>query len=341
MAKHKNLVEFYTNYQPDFFQVAPKIFDNDEDGHAKLSVIDMYGSLFFVGHEDEKPIVYIRHANVDNCRFGCFLDLGDTYNSPQKGGFHFAEIAQRGNPINPYSKVSNNPLEYKISSDNPYLEYRYYKNRITCEEGNFFKAEMIPLPICIVDHGAIFKPLNQVSQPCIIKGTFDGKSIIGIGSFDKLYMPEFEKKEFSDTLAYMCALGVGLREDGKYEVIMTSISEDNSSYGFYWLEGNDPITSYNVSIETEFEHVPYINDGTCMYKDAVFKFADVELHFEGKWGTKGFTEKPRIEKHGQSQTWGTWYVGKTPYKHKIYSSFFENMECYDYKLKERNYKIKD
>ena len=95
-----------------------------------------------------------------------------------------------------------------------------------------------------------------------------------------------------------------------------------------------------VSMETEWKRLPYVDDGTCVYKNAVFRFAGKEFHFEGKWGTKGFTEKPRVEKHGQSQIFGTWYEGDTPYDHELSFGFSENMEAYDYKLEKLGFEVK-
>ena len=88
-------------------------------------------------------------------------------------------------------------------------------------------------------------------------------------------------------------------------------------------------------------HLPYVDDGTCVFKDAIFRFAGKEIHFEGKWGTKGVRPEPRIEKHGQSQILGTWYEGSTPYKHKLSMTFSENMEAYDYKLEKMGFDVKD
>ncbi len=75
--------------------------------------------------------------------------------------------------------------------------------------------------------------------------------------------------------------------------------------------------------------LPYVDDGTCIYEDATFSFAGKTLHFHGRVGLQGFTPKPRVEKHGQSQVFGTWYEGDEPYDHKLFFGFVENMEAYD------------
>ena len=107
---------------------------------------------------------------------------------------------------------------------------------------------------------------------------------------------------------------------------------------YYYIDGEEPILTDHVTMEAEWEHLPYVNDGTCVFKDAIFRFCGKEFHFEGKWGCKGFT--PRVEKHGQSQIFGTWYEGKIPYRHRVYLTFGENMEAYDVKLKELGFDVK-
>ena len=66
-----------------------------------------------------------------------------------------------------------------------------------------------------------------------------------------------------------------------------------------------------------------------------------EIHFTGKWGTKGFLAKPRVEKHGQSQVAGTFYEGDTPYEHQLSNCWVECMEAYDYKLREWGFDVVD
>jgi hypothetical protein len=83
------------------------------------------------------------------------------------------------------------------------------------------------------------------------------------------------------------------------------------------------------------------DDGTVMYKDALFIVGNKKIHFEGKWGTKGFLNEPRLEKHGQSQMFGTWYEGKERYRHRVYYTFTENMEAYDENLKSYGFDVKD
>ena len=334
-------IECVDKYQADFLSSAPEAFNNEADGYATLCLNDIWGSLYYEGGEAEKPIMFFRHSNKDSYRFGGIVELGDNYIMPQKGGYHFDDIAQKDTIVSAYKKLSDDPLMYGFGSEEPFSEYRFYLDHVTIREGDILELTAVPLPVCFIDHGCLFPPLVQFSQNCIFKGKLDGKPVHGLGSYDRLYMPRKEKQEFGENLGYFCAMGSGLREDGRYEICLATIDHKGTSVGIYWLEGEEPVISYDVKMEAEWERLPYTDDGTCIYKDAIFRFAGIEFHVNGKWGTKGFTEKPRIERHGQSQVFGTWYVGDTPYRHQVSNSFNENMDCYDYKLQEMGFEVID
>lgn len=339
MSKH--YLEFSKKYKNDFLRTRPCVFDNPNDGPADFCVADMYGSLYYEGHTDEKPIYYFRHSNPDSYRFGGFIELGDDYLMPQKGGYHIDDVAQKDALVSPYQKVSDNPISYEIRSEEPYSDYKFFADHAEFQETSIFHAKATPLPITIIDHSSIFPPMNQISQPCRIDGVYEGKKVTGLGSYDRYFMPGHTKKDFSVDLGYICATGVGLREDGKYEVVIVTISDNGQQCGMYWVEGKEPIVSDHVILKTIWHRLPYVDDGTCIYHKAQFEFANIVLHVEGKWGTKGFTKKPRVERHGQSQVFGSWYVGNKPYKHKLSSSFMENMNCYDYLLRQRGFEVEE
>lgn len=337
----KHYIEFIKNYTSDMFETNPKIFQNKDDDYAQLCLVDMVGILYYEGKLDEKPIYYIRHANPDSYRFGGMIELGDDFLSPQKRGYHEDAFIDKCKLTTEYSKLSDDPIIYGLGTKKPFSEFRFYMDHATFKESDFLNIVATPLPICIIDHGCIFPPLSMIKQPCILKGTYEGKNIIGFGSYERLYKPKKNKEDFGKSLGYIYSIGMGLREDNKYEIACASIDEKGSSIGYYWLEGEQPIVSYDVKMEANWKHLPYVDDGTCIYKDVVYRFADLEFHVEGKWGTKGFTSHPRIERHGQSQVFGTWYIGKKPYKHKLSYNVNENMEAYDYKLKKRGFNVVD
>ena len=77
-----------------------------------------------------------------------------------------------------------------------------------------------------------------------------------------------------------------------------------------------------------------------------------KIRFCGKWGLKGWGEETDTDKipaevpsfgnrHGESQIMGTFYEGDTPYTHKVWQTFVENMEAFDHKLIKAGYMIKE
>ena len=337
MSRH--YVEFRTHYEDDFLKCSPAIFGCGQEECSNFCLGDTYGSLYYIGKENDKPIYYFRHSNPNSFRFGGFVELGDDYLMPQKGGYHHSDIAQIDAKIKGYRKISSCPLTYGFESEEPFSEYRFYDDHATFKEGDFFEVNATPLPITIVDHGCIFPPMNQVSQPCLLEGTYEGKKVIGLGSYDRYFMPKSIKTDFAENLGYICASGIGQRDDGRYEVMIATINDNGTKCGIYWLEGNDPIYANDVKFAADWVHLPYVSDGTCIYQKAVISFAGIEIHITGKWGTKGFTKEPRIERHGQSQVFGTWYTGNSLYRHKLSNSFFENMNCFDYRLIDKGYRV--
>ena len=327
-------VKFVNTYDENYLSVKPKIFDHEEDGYPNYCLTDVYGCLYFKGKENEKPISYFRHANPNSYRFGGFTELGDTFIEHQKGGYHHEDIAQKDTSVSGYAKISESPLIYGFSSTAPYSNYHFYRDHVDVEEGDFFKATLKPYPITLIDHHTIFPPMSQISQPCLISGTYEGKEIVGLGSYDRYFMPQDIKKDMGEDLGYICASVSGIREDGRFEMALITINFSGQQCGIYWIEGADPIVSYKVKFEADWKPLPYTDDGTCIYENAVIKFADIVLHIHGKWGTKGFTKEPRVERHGQSQVFGTWYVGDEAYEHKLSNSFMENMNCYKSVLKQ-------
>ncbi len=336
----KNYIEIKDEYDEDFLKDNPLVFNNKEDDFAKFCLTDVWGSLYYEDKLNEKPISYFRHSNKNSYRFGGFTELGDTYLDYQKGGYHHDDIASKDTIIKGYQKISDNPICYGFSSKEPYSDYRFYVDHAEMKESNFFDVKATRLPITIIDHHSIFPPMSQISQPCIFKGLYEGKKIIGLGSYDRYFMPSSNKKDMGEDLGYICASVSGILDDGRYELAIATISFNGQSCGIYVRENERPIVSYDVKLNTTWEILPYVEDGTCIYKDALFEFGGIKLHINGKCGTKGFTKKPRIERGGQSQVFGTWYVGDTFYKHHISNSFMENMMCYDYILKKKGYVVK-
>jgi len=322
--------------------VEPQPFDNDYDGHARLVLFDVYGMFHIQG--EQKPRFYFRHTDLakNRYRFGNILEPGDGPLSVQKSSF-FNQMANGDTPVSDYRQVSDSPLVFGFDSASPKVEYRLKEDGLYIKEGDFFSMKAEPWPITIYDHQSIYVGSSLISQPSIFSGVLNGKPFMGLGSYDRYCMRQ-DAGTFSNVpMGYTAFCMSGVREDGRKEMLFASgsVNEDGKTIAIYYLDGETPIVSDHFEVEADWYHLPYVDDGTCVFKDAVIRFCGKEIHFEGKWGTKGFLDKPRIEKHGQSQVGGTWYEGKTPYQHRLSNCWSENMEAYDYKLKAMGFDIVD
>lgn len=327
----------------NFVDGTPECFDNDWDGHAELAVIDVYGMFFPNGDTTGKPFMYFRHTDVEHqkYRFGNLVELGDDWLSPQKGVFHADEVADSDTLVSKYGKISDDPIVYGFGSDSKILEARFYDKYFTMNEANAFKIKAEPWKYTVYEHQSLYAGSSLILQPSTFIGTFDGKPVIGLGSYDRMCISRNVNGFDNIIMEYVAMNAMGIRDDGRKEMVLISAAFNGKIVVYYLLEGEEPIITDHVEIEAEWKHLPYVDDGTCVFKDAVFYFCGKEIHFEGKWGTKGFLKEPRIEKHGQSQVFGTWYEGKTPYKHRVYYTFVENMGAFDYKLKELGFDVVD
>ncbi len=325
----------------DFTDGTPSIFDTDHDKHAIYDLYDMYGMLFPYGDISKTPIMYFRHTQKNYYRFGSFVKLGDTFLEPQKGAYYPEKLATSETEVTPYHKISSNPDTYEVSTKEPFSQFRFNADCSTWKEADFFSCTAYPTGQTLYDHNSIYPNLSEMFCPAYLTGMFDGKPFIGLGGYDNVFVLQGLKNDFVN-LDYFYVNLMGIKEDDRKEQVVLQIFPSAMLvFGYYHIDGEEPIVSYEVSMEADWYHLPYTDDGTCVYKDAVFKFGGKEIHFEGKWGSKGFTPKPRVERHGQSQVFGTWYEGKDPYKHKLFLSFNENMEAYDCKLKTMGFDVVD
>ena len=339
----KPFYSYMQDRQPDdLTKESPKVFDNEFDNHAQLYIIDVYGMFYKGGDMTQKPIMYFRHSDMmkNKYRFGNLIDLGDDYLSPQKGVYHPEKTAQQIS-FEEYHKVSDEPLAYQYGTEDPKSCFTLFKDHIELNEGDYFKVISQPWDKTIIDHLSFWRETSTIFQPSCFIGTIDGEKVVGIGEYIKAYKSKDQKLDISDNMGYYYMDCMGIREDGRKEHAFINAELNGNCYASYWLEGEVPVVTNQVTIEADWKHLPYVDDGTCIYKDAVFSFCGKEIHFTGKWATKGFTDHPRIERSGQSQVFGTWYEGKTPYKHRISMGFGENMEAYDYRLRENGFDVVD
>ena len=325
----------------DDFKINPSVFNNKEDDNARLVLSDPYCMLFVDGDVDTKPLYYMRHALIDENRFGGVIELGDTVFDFQKSG-DTADFFGRGPIDRIYTKlpdVANEEFVYGNGTEAPYSDFKYYKNHATWNEADLLKLDVKFLGPTIIDHQAAFGNLPEIFNVCLVEGVYRDKKVLGLGEWARNYQLSHRNENILSSLGYITLDMIGIRDDDRLEHCFVAIDQTGTVGAYYYLDGEEFITSNELDFDADFYRLPYVDDGTCVFKDAVIKFKDKVIHFNGQWGTKGITAKPRIEKHGQSHVTGTWYAGDTPYKHKLFFTFSENMEAYDYKLAKLGFKV--
>ncbi|MCR4855390.1 MAG: hypothetical protein K5908_04400, partial [Erysipelotrichaceae bacterium] len=226
------------------------------------------------------------------------------------------------------------------SCERPYFEYRYYDDHALIKEADVLDLNARYYPFAIYKHTDRSTFISQITQPCEIEGLYEGKKIRGLGNFELCYFPQNDQRDLNDYAAYIYSWCSGIRKDGRREFMMVFFNLNGEGTGNYYLEGEEPVYSEHVEMETEWYRLPYMKDGTCTYKDAVFRFGGKEIHFTGKWGYKGLTAYPRTELGGQSQNMGTFYEGKNLYEHEISITFNENMQVTEENLRKLGFEVK-
>lgn len=324
----------------DDFAVSPEVFKNESDDNAHAVLVDQYGMLFVDGDTSSKPLYYMRHALIDESRFGGIIELGDSIYSTQVFG-DCDDLMQRGPIHNQYCKLSNQPMTYGYGTDEPFSEYRFYEDYSTWKEADVLDIKATYAGQAMVDHQASFKNLPQIIIPCRLEGTYRGKKVSGLGEWAKNYQLSHKPENILTNLGYICLDMLGIRCDGRLERAFVAIDQSGSVGALYHLEGKEPIISDTLSFEADWHPLPYVNDGTCVYDKAVIRFGGKEIHVNGKWGSKGVTKNPRIDKHGQSHVFGSWYEGSVPYQHEVCFCFGENMEAFDTKLAAMGFNVID
>lgn len=338
-------VNFKKMKNEDLTKITPDVFDTDFDGHPVLSLADLIAMVFPGGDVTKKPYFYIRHTDMvkNQFRFGNIVELGDDYLSPQKGAYKVEEFAQGGVAVTPYKADLVGDGQSGFGSTEPFSEFKFNEEYFTAKEGDFFSIKGDFWPNTIFEHQSMYNHVSTIIRAASVIGTLDDKPIMGLGEHDRLFIPEVVKgfDGITNDFGYVYINLMGIRHDGRREQALISLENSGKIFAYYYLDGEIPIMADEVEMEADWVRLPYVDDGTCIFKHATFRFAGKELHFEGKWGSKGFTHHPRVEKNGQSQVFGTWYEGDTPYEHRLFMGFNENMEAYDYKLKAKGFNVLD
>lgn len=323
----------------DDLSAQPKCYQNEIDNNAKVLMQQTYGMLFVNG-PDEKPIYYFRNSNLDSFRWAGFVELGDGPLAPQKSAHH-TDIAQQDTPASGYRLVDGGTA-YMFGSSEPFSEFRFFEGGATWKESDILNVSVEPFPMAFVTHFNTSRHTLLWDQPCIITGTYEGKKVVGLGAYDRGFAPMGGvKKALKESFTYISSFYSGIREDGRKECMNASLSPQNGiGLAYYWLEGEQPVLTDEVYLDAEWYHLPYAEgDPTVVYKDCTWRFAGKAVHFTGKWGSKGFTATPRLDRLGQSHVFGTFHEGDTPYKHKLFHTFNENMDCIDSRITAMNFKV--
>lgn len=321
------------------------------EGKVRLLSMSNYAMLFPRGIEG-RPVYYFRHQQPNFTRWAGFADLGEGPLSPQVGG-HFLDLGQRGTIMTtPYQKTSDDPIRYTMGAKDSW-EISYENCGATWKEGKdgcILDVKCEPFPFAMFARTKSTLSTNWFMQPVIISGTYEGRTVVGMGQYDRSFWPveaaslpasEIAK---SGATTYILQIYTGIRQDGRRECFMAQIKPDLNGVGagFYWIDGEEPVVSDEIHLDAEFHHLPYMpGDPRVVFTDAVITLGSKKIHFRGKWGGMGFFDRPRFDRLGQTHVYGTWYEGDTSYKHRLFGTFNENMDCYDYTIKKAGYKIVD
>ena len=328
----------YRRLQAEDFDLSPSFFANDVDGNARMFRHDNCGMLHVQG---ERPNYYFRNMNLDSYRWGGMIRPGNTPLEVQTSGTD-EEVAQAIMAA-PYGLINDSPMTFAMSSGEPYkTEFTYFDGGCHIVESDILDITCEYFPYNVVMHLDSPYKTPFVNVTAVGKGTYCGKPVSFMGCLDRLYAPRSRENEIiGNATTYICSFLSGIRPDGRKEFCMAQLfgEENGKGAAIYWLEGQEPIITDEVWLEGDWYRLPYVDDGTCVCPVETWRFGGIEVHQIGQWGAKGFTAKPRIERHGQSQVFGTWYAGKTEYKHEVWNSFNENMEVYEERIRNMGFKV--
>ena len=314
----------------------PDVFQNEEDGYATAVQIMCWCMLH--PEDDENPHYAFRNMNPDSERWAGIIRTGDTVMGVQKSAHH-QDIAKVGDPFTHYGKLEEGV--YGMSCEDPYLSWRFGIKEGEWKEGDILDLKLEYLPFAKIAHHEAQHPF-YIGQMYHYTGTYEGKPVSGFGGLDRVYKTTSYQCDWVQRWFYVISGGMGIRPDGRKELFEASLYEGNGTgTALYWLEGEEPVFTDKVTMEAVWEKLDYApeDDHTVTYREAVWRFADKVIHVKNRWGTKGFTERPRMEKVGQSQSFGTWYEGDEPYEHTDNFSFNENSDVTIESMEELGFKV--
>lgn len=336
-------------------ELAPACFANERDGFATMGKAAQYAQ--FSVEEIKNPVYYFRNINPDSQRWGGIIEFGDHPLAYQRG-LHGDDLAQGETPSRGYERVKDHPKTFEMESASPYSLLRFLDDEHggVCAQfqegvdGSILDLKVTPFPVAVISHANDRQPAPYFQVNTMVTGTYMGKPVCGLGGFDRTFVVggvkgdrAKEEKNYAATYRCTCALYSGIRQDGRKECVYALITTQNGTgIGMYYIDGEEPVVTDQVYLEADFHRLPYVDDGTVVYTDATWKIGPKTIHFHGKWGTKSFSAQPKLDKHGQSQCFGTWYEGDTPYEHVISHAFNENSgDAYAERMEQMGFKVLD
>jgi len=325
--------------------VQPDCFKNDVDKDAECYMFANYGMLFV--EDEKKPLFYFRHSGINNPRWAGIVHLGDGPFSTQTSAHH-NDIAQSDTECIPWKLVNEEKGIYEISSKDPFSKLSYSPDEfewIEGKEGSILNIKGKPIPFAIFVHQNDIQD-TYILQYATLEGTYEGRPVKGFMAHDRIFHSTINNVDvIKPDYTYTLGIYSGIREDGRREIFDAYFKDENGKgIAIYWLEGEDPIFTDECVMEADWHHLPYVPEGdnTVVATEITYRMPNgPEIHYTGKWGAKGFTEKPRIERVGQSHSLGTWYVGDKPYKHSIWSVLNENMNATPERINKMGLKVVD
>ncbi|GAA4664090.1 hypothetical protein [Frondihabitans cladoniiphilus] len=334
----RHMVDDDLGFRPEIFQV---------EGDSPYELCKHYVYLQFLVEGDEQPHYYMRNFKPGAIRWGGIVKLGDGPLEPQQPGQgHYRDLAQEGVPLKGYEEVSDAPVTYASETTEPYLLQSKTADRIVIKEGDVLDitGEYWPVGMFSGKNSALGG--GYIWQPFTFSGTYEGKPVTGIGQFDHCFATADDVDGRMELIYNYVASSVycGIRKDGRREFFYGFMRKANG-YGtaVYWLEGEEPIVTEQSEIEVEYFPLGWVDEGdtTCAFKNITWRFADKEIHFTGKWGSRRFTDHPKGEPAGWSNVFGTWYSGDTPIDYALSETWNETMASTAGELRALGYTVHD
>lgn len=329
----------FRKFNDDDFSNNPTCFKDDFNGDdVRLIRHDNCGML----NLKDEHLYYFHNMDEHSSRWSGLIQLGDNPLSLQKSiGI---KLCQKGKLKEGYGVISDNPLVYGVESGEGIpFKFEYSKDGCHLIDGDVLDVKGKWFPYGLICHLKSEYNIPFMHLPVHLKGTYNGQNVEFLACIDRIFSPIGKENEvIKNATSYISSYCSGIREDGRREWLLGLICHENGKgLGIYWIDGEEPIISNQITNKGTWEKLPYVDDDTVVCVDNIWEFGGKTFHIKGKWGSKGFIDTPRLDRHGQSQIFGTWYEGEKEYHHRLYNTFNENMDAYYNSMIKRGFKVKE